>query len=435
VGWVKRSAIALLADTPWRSLAPLFVLLLVVSLVSGHSGRPSDEAAYLSYARALSHGHYATVDDAMPELYLWRGPGLPLLLAPLVKAGASVVVMRLWCLAFFMGAVVLAFHALTPLASRSVALGGAYATGLFVPFWLVIGHIYTESVAIFFVLGALCLWVRASARDRPAGLLIGTGVLLGCLTLLRPEYGYVLTAGLIAGLMLALLRSRRPAASRIIAVCAAGLVVCLPWLAYTHSKTGKWYYWSNAGGLSLYWMASLDSHDLGDPHTYAAVFSDGDLSSSRSYFEHLVTLSPVDQNVSLERTAKHQIIHHPLRYVRNVAANLSRMVVDFPFTYTFSLLHVLFYMLANGVLLIFLIRSFRYVKRWRRFSAVALAPLIFAALSFVAHVPVASYPRYWFPIVPILIWFGFAVRAGSEAHSELPHGRSRETGRAAGVVT
>ncbi len=54
----------------------------MISLLVGQS--PGDEGRYLMYATNLTHGFYALTDSSDPQLYLWHGPGLPALLAPLV---------------------------------------------------------------------------------------------------------------------------------------------------------------------------------------------------------------------------------------------------------------------------------------------------------------------------------------------------------------
>ena len=112
----------------WR-LAPLLPLYVGAALVIQHGARPADdEASLLGFAHALLHGHYASVGTWSPVAYLWHGPALPLVLAPMVWLG-----LPLWALRLVSGpvllfvAVVLFERVLALRLDRRRALAGAYA--------------------------------------------------------------------------------------------------------------------------------------------------------------------------------------------------------------------------------------------------------------------------------------------------------------------
>jgi hypothetical protein len=66
----------------------LLAVLVLVSVLAAPSGVPvRDEPDFLVLAERLLAGWYADASpDADPRLFLWHGPGLPALLAPLVAA-------------------------------------------------------------------------------------------------------------------------------------------------------------------------------------------------------------------------------------------------------------------------------------------------------------------------------------------------------------
>ena len=387
-------------DSRWW-LGAVGVAYLVTSLLIPHlGGSRDDEIAYFEYAERLTHGEYA--DASEPETYLWRGPGLPLLLAPFAALDAPLGIPRLIPpLALF--AAVVVFHRLLRLRlSEGPSLLGALALGVYVPFMRSLGFVYTEPVAILLVVVALYLWARRAGRGG-RWTVVGAGLALGALALTRLEYGYVVTACLlIAGV--AWLAGRSPRARDGMAVCATALALCVPWLAYTYAETDKPFYWSNSGSLSLYWMTSPDPDDLGDPHVADDVFENPDLVAHRPFFRRLEALPPVEADEELRRAAREQLREHPERFARNLLNNTSRLIFNFPFSFEQQSASPLFYAIPNGLLLAALGLALVGLSRARRWRGLVVAPAVFGLLGFAIHMPVAGYPRYWFPIVPIAVW-------------------------------
>ena len=97
---------------------------------------------------------------------------------------------------------------------------------------------------------------------------------------------------------------------------ALSLVLCVPWLAYTASETGRLLVWGNSGSLSLYWMSSPESGDLGDWQQANDVFTTPTLAPHGPFFERLRGLALPEQNAELERRALENIADHPLKYAR-----------------------------------------------------------------------------------------------------------------------
>ena len=75
---------------PSLPLLPIFGAYAVASLVV--SAARADEHAFLGYATNLTHGFYAQTQSPNPAAWLWHGPALPTLLAPLVALHVS-----RWC--------------------------------------------------------------------------------------------------------------------------------------------------------------------------------------------------------------------------------------------------------------------------------------------------------------------------------------------------
>jgi 4-amino-4-deoxy-L-arabinose transferase-like glycosyltransferase len=382
----------------WWFVALLVGYLTCTLLVPRLGGTPDDETAYFQYAERLTHGDYA--DASQAGSYLWRGPGLPLLLAPFVAVDAPLQIPRLIPPLLLFGAVVLFYRLLCLRLSERASLVGALALGLYYPFLRSLGFVYTEPAAIFLVVLALYFWTRRSIGGG-TWTVVGAGLALGALALTRLEYGYVLTACLLIATVVWLKGRGRPARDAT-ALCAVGLALCVPWLAYTYSLTDKPFYWSNAGSLSLYWMTSPDPDDLGDPH--ADVFGNPNLESHVPLFRRLRAMHPIQADEELRRTARQQLDEHPERFARNLLNNLSRLLFNFPFSFKQQTATPLFYLVPNALLLTALGVAGFVLARSRRWWGFVVPPAIFGALGFAIHVPVAGYPRYWFPVVPIAVF-------------------------------
>jgi len=397
-------------------LTPL--LLLYLAAWAFFPARPDDEAAYVTLAHRLNDGFYVTGDqgallDADPTSPdLWFGPGLPALLAPLVALDLPVSVLRLTGPLLLFGAVLVFFLLARERWGPRVGLVGAYALGLYLPFLGLLSNLHSEVLAVFFVAIGMLSVSRLLERGGTTWLLLGGAAFAG-LALTRVAYGWVLTVSALVLVAHALLRRSRPSA-RGAAVLGLAVVLCVPWLAYTHEKTHRFFVWGNSGSLSLYWMTSPYEGDRGDWHQANLVFTDPDLQPHRAFFESLRGLTLAEQNAEIEREALRNIADHPARYAANVLANLSRMLVNAPYSRTAWEPNDLFYALPNLLLVAAVVASLVLLVPRRR----ACPPetgifATFGSVAFTLHALVAAYPRMLAPIVPVVVWL--AVLAFVEA--------------------
>jgi hypothetical protein len=424
-------------------LLPLLGLFLLVSALTDPGKAAGDEAPLLAAAHRLLEGSYAVAGTTDSSMFLWHGPGLPALLAPLVALGVPLSGLRLTS-PLLMFASVLMFHRLLALRlSRRGALIGAYALALYAPAYYVIGTIAKEPLALFLAIAALDGTARYLEYGRVRHAVIA-GVCLGWLAMTRLEYGWVIVAGLIAGLVwwpLARLRSRGPAtttrsARRWALICGLAFLVCLPWLTYSYGLTHHILYWGNSGGISLYWMSSPSPHQLGEWHAYHSVMSDPALAGYRAFFEHLGSRGPVGSDLELQHLAVVQAVGHPAKYALNLLANLGRMFAGFPFSFTLPLAVVIGLILINGTLLGGLGWAARRLVRLRPGLPPETLPfLLYAGLAFGVHLLPSSEPRMMIPIVPVAIWLIVlaAERQGSGSECAAQRGGRRAQRRIAGL--
>jgi hypothetical protein len=392
---------------PIVALLPLLVLFATVTLVAAEIGvHPGDEESYVAIAENLTHGTYS--DPNHPSL--WFGPGLPSLLTPLVAVDAPISVLRLTGPLFLFLAAVLFYRLLGRYVSNGIALLGAYALGLYFPFYTLLPTVHSEPLAIFLVIA--CLYFMAEFIHSGRWLaLAAAGFALGWLAMTRVVFGWVVTLVLVlfASVWLVERLRRRPGpgswevvARRTAAVAGIALVVCTPWLAFTYSESGRLWYWGNSGGMSLYWMSSPFPGEHGSWYHADEVRSNLELAPHRPFFASLRGKDPYETDAAFQEQALEYIQSAPDEYTENVLANVARMWFSMPYSHTEQKLSTLFYVLPNALLLgaiVFCAGILILVRP--RLPAEFLPFAALAAFTFGLSALLAAYPRMLFPIVPI----------------------------------
>ena len=392
---------------------PLLVLYAVVCAVAQPGSDPvRDEPALLAAAHRLLDGQFApAVPTLDPRAYLWHGPGLIAVLAPLLGLDLPLTAIR-FVDPLLLGVAVLLFHRLLRgLLPARPALAFTYAFGLYVPFFSVLPEIHKEPLAVLLVVAGMLALTRGLTSGRRAPL-VGAGAAFGALAMVRLEYGWV--AILLLALAAATWALRRHAATprRLTAVAAIAVALCVPWLAFTYHRTGKALYWGTSSGLSLFWMSPTQPGETGSWHEPASVFDDPQLTAFRPLFAHVARLDPVASDIALRAAASRNVRAHPWRYARNVAANVTRLFFAWPMRPQLSATRIAANVLFNAPLLAAVVWAAAVLWRRRRVPG-TLAIAAFGALGLAVHLPPSASPRMLLPLVPVLLWLvaqAFAVR-------------------------
>lgn len=399
-------------------LTPLVVLYVVICAVAQPGALPvRDEPDLLAAATRMLDGQLVPSGPvADPRAYLWHGPGLVLVLAPLVALDLPLPAIR-FVEPFLLGCAALLFHRLLRVRLRPrPALVWTYALGLYVPFFAVVPQVHKEPLCILLVVAGMLALTRAldSGRWLPVA---GAGLALAGLAMVRLEYGSVALTLLAAAVAYAA-RRRNAAARRLVAVTAIAVAACVPWLAYTYHLTGQPVYWGSSSGLSLFWMSPTLPGETGQWHEPRDVLRDPALTPYRPLFRRLEGVDPVGSDRLLRRLAIANIRARPAQYGRNLVANTGRLLFSAPMRPTRPL-SIASYGLFNVMLLAGV--GWAAVILWRRrrslppeIGAIAL----FAGVAIAVHLPPAASPRMLLPIVPALVWL-----IAQAADGRVPRGR------------
>src|SRR5262249_27283060 len=239
---------------------PLLLLYVTIVLLDRRQAFFGDEGGYLRFATNLTHGYYSPPG----EVDLWWGPGYPIILVPFVLLKAPWVIIKLLNAFLLFFTVVYFYETIKLYTSSKYLLLFAYLFGLYLPFLRLLGYMLTETIAVFLISAITYHFCKSGELGSPAKKhQILAGFLLGYLALTKVFFGYAILTGLIiAGLVYLLKRSK--VLRKAIVVCGIALAICLPYLLYTYSLTGKIFYWGNSGGLQLYSMSTPYQGEYGD---------------------------------------------------------------------------------------------------------------------------------------------------------------------------
>lgn len=425
-------------------LVPLLGLYVAVFALTQPGPLPvNDELELVAAAERLLDGRYALRGTLNDVRWLWHGPGVPLVLAPLLALGLPIEVIRivLGPLLLFT-TVVVVYRVLLRHTPPRTALLGALALGLYAPAMQPLRTVHKEPLAMALVALALLFASRAlapaDARTRWLDV-SGAGVALGALTMVRLEYGWVLL-GLLgasgAAVVVVALARRRPArrmrtVGRCAALLAVGLACCAPWLAYTHDVSGRFPYWGNSGGESLFWMSPTGvPGETGEFHGERTVFEQAALAPARPLFRRLERLAPLQRDLALQRIARANIRARPAAWVRNVAANTARLWFLVPTRPAPPAGTVALYGLFSTALLgalawaaVVLIR-----RRGDGGPPALTAPVAaFALAGLGIHLIPSADPRMTLPLVPPLVWLVAVAAAQRSTTSPWRAGATKPT--------
>jgi hypothetical protein len=219
---------------------PLLAVYVLACAVAQPGPSPVlDEPDLLAAAARMLHGHLVPSGPTLdPRAYLWHGPGLVALLAPLVALDLPLPVVR-FLDPLLLAAAVWVFHRLMRLRlDAGASRWWTVAFGLYVPFLSVVPVVHKEPLAILLVITGMLALTRGiqSGRALP---MVAAGGCLAALAMVRLEYGWVAIALLALAAVNWAVRGRRPASARLVVVPAVAVALCLPWLAVTYRLTGR----------------------------------------------------------------------------------------------------------------------------------------------------------------------------------------------------
>ena len=382
-------------------LLPLLLFYIVIVWLFYPCSFQGDEERYIMYANNLSQGHYSPLN----EIYLWNGPGYPLILTPFVLLKLPWMTARLLNPLLLFMAVLYFYKALCVYMKNRHALYASYLFALYPPFFIYLPLLYTEILCIFLVCGFIYhfFMMNHDGHNSILNILLAS-VYLGYLGLTKIFFGYVIVAGILIFLSLYILK-RKSTVRNTLTVYVLALLICVPYLIYSYSLTKRIYYWGNSGGASLYWMSSPHEEEFGDWRNFKEVFKNPQLERHREFFTKLENLSSIERDDTLKRQAINNITRNPGKYFMNWGANIGRMLFNYPYSYTPQKMDTYFYLIPNIFLIVLAVLCiYPYIKKRKMIPEQLHFIGIFFLLSFIGSSLVSAYPRQFLILVPFVIF-------------------------------
>ena len=344
-------------------LLPLLVVYILMVLLFSSEQFLGDEQRHLNYAHNLSKGYYSPQDNVSLE----NGPGYPIILLPFVLMKLPLISMKLLNAILMFLAIIYFYLALSFYIPHKYALIGSYIIGIYPPFFRYIHSLHSEYLAIFLVCGFIfhfCAFHRSNKINYIQ--LIITSAYLGYLAITKVFFGYIALGGIIIVAGLYLLKKRLQYRNTVI-IYALALILCFPYLIYTYSLTGKFFYWGTSGGEPTYWISTPYENEYGNWYGIETVSEHPQLYKNHGeFYLNVMKLPDLQKDLLFKERSIQNIKNYPLKYCKNIAANIGRMLFNYPYSYTPQKLSTYFYLIPDMFLVVFFVLCIYPSYRARR---------------------------------------------------------------------
>jgi 4-amino-4-deoxy-L-arabinose transferase-like glycosyltransferase len=405
---------------PYFIFLPFLFFYAYVVIVNKWPSLYGDEIRYVEFAHHMIHGFYS---PPAPHINLWNGPGYPIMILPFIALKIPVLYITLLNALYQYLAIVFLFKGLKLVTNYKTALIFSLLLAFYPNALSVLPILYTEAFTGFLV-SALIYSVAISYTRKSAKYGVLSGFILGYLTLTKVIFGYVLIIGLAACLLTFLFHKKnRTYSLQIAKILAIAFAITIPYLVYTWSVTGKMLYWGNSGGMSLYWMSTPYENEYGDwkvpyltNNQYPSLFKSAEtvvlLKKNHSKeVSFILKHNEIEQDILFKQAAINNIKKHPLKFAANYYYNFSRMLFNFPYSYSYQDAAIVGNIIRGslilwasliGIVLTFLNRrSIIYPVKF-----IVLITGIYLLLSGA----LSAYPRQLDVIIPFLLfWIGYLM--------------------------
>jgi len=404
---------------PYLLFSPLLFFYCYLVKVHKWKSLYGDEIRYVDFAHNLMRGFYSPT----PHINLWNGPGYPLLITPFIALKVPVLYITMLNALFLYLAIVWLFKSIQTVANYKIALILCLLFAFFPNAQAILPILYTEAFTMLLVSGLIYSVTRYYYGGHKYNYILA-GLILGIIILTKIIFGYVVILCLLAGSASLLFKEHRATFRRPVKILIIAFLTASPYLVYTNHLTGKILYWGNSGGMSLYWMSSPYEHEYGDwkvptltNHQYPILFKSPEATAmlqknhSKEFKVILAEKSEIKQDELFKQAAVRNIKQHPGKFLVNYYYNISRMLFNFPYSYSYQdgaiVRNILIGSLIFWASVLGLITTF---INWRRVIPAVRFLLFITGIYLLASGALSSYPRQFDVMVPaLLFWLGFLI--------------------------
>jgi Dolichyl-phosphate-mannose-protein mannosyltransferase len=402
---------------PWILFLPFLVFYACFIIINKWPVLYGDEIRYINFAHNLIHGFYS---PPAPHVNLWSGPGYPILLLPFIALKIPVLYITLLNALFLYLAIVFLYKALRIIASHKIAVITCLLLAIYPNVLAILPILYTEAFTGFLV-SAFTYCIVLGYNERNTKFKVMAGLILGYLILVKIIFGYVIVvcAGVVL-LLLALKKNKRNALAAL-RILLVAFTISVPYLTYTYHITGRLFYWGNAGGMSLYWMSSPYENEYGDwkvpeltNNQYPVLFKTSDAAiilrkNHSKEIGFILKHNEIEQDALFKKIAIANIKKDPLKFLVNYGNNFSRMLFNFPYSYSYQDAAIVRNIISGSLILWgSVIGIVLTCFNWRKVAYPVKLLLLITSVYLLLSGALSAYPRQLDVMMPILLfWLGY----------------------------
>ncbi len=402
--------------SPLLLFFPLLLMYLLLLMLLANNTLEGDEGRYFAYAQNLLKGQYALTDG----IFLWNGPGYPLFLVPFLYLNIPI-----WGITFVNAflhyfSICLFYKSTRLYVEHHRAILFAYILGLYWMPFKTIASLLTEPLFFFLIslfTYAVCKYFHLQQQQKPSTLgFVGLSILLAYIILTKVIFAYIVPC-LIIVLLLLYIFLKKEFILKSIYICSLAIFLCTPYLYYTYTLTGQWYYWGNSGGMSLYWMSNPHPEEYGDWQNETFTTAKGVAGAQekfqanhQQFFNQIATLDPIAKDEAFKEKAFQNIYNQPIKYFKNWLCNIGRLFFNYPFSYYPHSLSTFGNILPNMFIAVFmLLFSIPTILQFWRLPFAIQFLLLFCFIYLFVSSLVSCYPRMLYVVAPIIFLWLFYI--------------------------
>jgi len=384
----------------YKQLFPLLVLYIIIAISFPKDPNFSDQGRYLGFADCILHGYYSL---PFPDINLWNGPGYPIILAIFVFLKFSYAGLRVLNAFLLYFSLILCYKTIRIYSAKKQALLFTLMLGAYFPIYDMLRIMMTECLT-WFLISLICYSFAKSYQQKKLSikLLLLSSFAIAYLAMTKVIFGYVILAMLFISLFLYLLPGFRNQCKRSIAIFFVAFLFCLPWLFYTYHLTGKIFYWSNAGSMSLYTMSSPYANETGQWHTEEQLLKNP---NHKVFIDSIMQLKPLQKDEAYKTQAVKNIKEHPLKYLTNIVSNTGQLLF-FPSDLAPDTIFAYVPFIPNMFVVVFIvITTLIALRQYRKVPPEIIFLFLFILTYLFTSIFVTAYRRMFHITMPF--WFMF----------------------------
>ena len=412
--------------------APILILFSVIIIFVGREIPIGDGARYWNFSENLLNGFYANKDLAPG--FLWNGPGYPLFLTFLRVIGFNVFWITLMnALLIYFGSIIF-YRIIIYYLNKKQSIFITYLmvlSNLTLPIYST--YLYTEPLTFLLII-IFIQNIHKIFLSKGSKYIFFSSIIFSFLILTKVFFAYLMLLGFIT-----LFFIKNDFFKKVFYVFVLTFLFTIPYQTYTYKITGKYFYWSDAGGDLLYWISSPHEIDLGQwqegnsfllkqtiKNKYNNLSPDLVIKLNEiifdfreynhgSFIDSLSVLSGIKKDELLKKRAFSNIINNKVVFLKNWSLNLSRLFTGSPTSLYFKppntpIKQTLNIVFSSFLFVLFMISILIFCLTIKRYNYFIYFIIIFG-LSYVFGISLLANQsqRFLIPITPILFLFSSII--------------------------